>query len=40
VPADLRAHRSTTVLALEAIHWLAYTAYKPLLFGKRSTKLS
>lgn len=30
----------TTVLALEAVNWLAYAAYNPLLFGKRSTKLS
>jgi translocator protein len=30
----------TAVLALEAVNWLAYAAYNPLLFGKRSTKVS
>jgi translocator protein len=30
----------TTVLALEAVNWLAYAAYNPLLFGKRATKIS
>lgn len=30
----------TAVLALEAVNWLAYAAYNPLLFGKRATKVS
>jgi tryptophan-rich sensory protein len=30
----------TAVLALEAVNWLAYAAFNPLLFGKRATKVS